>query len=165
MTATTTARPYTEGDIRIAPVTTIRRQSGVTALNPDSIAAAAVRAGQTATQTPSSNANVANEIAELVRTRAGAVDRDAIVNVIVARSDRSRAEAERIADRDVSLQQSASSPIDTFQARVGETAEDVASTTSGAPWIALPGMAPSLGAAVAGAGAHARVSNVRIRLH
>lgn len=132
------------------------RQTGVPALNPDSIAAAAERAGQSATQTPSSNEEVASEIAEMVRARAGSVDREAMINVIVARTGRSRAEAERIADRVVSLQQSASRQIDTLQARVGETAEDVASTTSGALWIALLGMGLSLGAAVAGSAAHAR---------
>ncbi len=139
-----------------AEVEQLLRQTGAPALNPDSIAAAAERAGQTATQTPASNADVANEIAEMVRTRAGAVDREAMINVIVARTGRSRAEAERIADRVVSLQQAASSQIDTLKARVGETAEDVAGTTSSALWLALLGMGLSLGAAVAGAAAHAR---------
>jgi hypothetical protein len=139
-----------------AEVEQLLRQTGAPALNPDSISAAAERAGQTATQTRASNEDVANEIAEMVRTRAGAVDREAMINVIVARTDRSRAEAERIVDRVVSLQQAASSQIDTIQARVGETAEDVASTTSSALWIALLGIGLSLGAAVAGAAAHAR---------
>ncbi len=132
------------------------RQTGVASLNPDSIGAAADRAGEAATQTSASNEQVAGEIVDMVRARAGAVDREAIINVIVARTDRSRAEAERIADRVVSLQQSASRQIDSLQARVGETAEDVAGVTSSALWIALLGMGLSLGAAVAGAGVHAR---------
>ncbi len=139
-----------------AEVELLLRQTGAPALNPDSIAAAAQRAGQTTTQSQASNEQVASEIAEMVRMRAGAVDREAMINVIVARTGRSRAEAERIADRVVSLQQSAATQIDTLQARAGETAEDVASTTSSALWIALLGMGLSLGAAVAGSAAHAR---------
>lgn len=138
------------GDIR-GEIEALLRQTGDPALRPESLEAKAGEAGQAATQTGASNAEVAGEIADLIRGTAGQVDREAVINVIGARTGQSRAEAERIADRAIALRQTVGAKIDTLQAQVGEQAEDVAGATSTGLWFALLGMGLSVAAAVAGA--------------
>lgn len=152
------ANERTDGDdlsLR-AELETLLRQTGVPALQPDSLRADANRAQQTVTQGPQDNGAAASEIAALFRDRAGSVDREAVINVIVARTGRSRAEAEQLADRAIQLRQTASRQLDTLQAKAGDVAEDVASATSTGLWLALLGLGLSLAAAVAGARSTAR---------
>lgn len=138
------------GDVR-SEIETMLRQTGDPALRPDSLRAGARQAESAATRSSASNGDVAGEIADIVRNKAGAVDRDAVINVIVARTGKSRAEAERLADRMVALRQTASAKIDTLKQAVGQRAEGAATVTAGALWMALLGLALSAGAATLGA--------------
>lgn len=134
----------------------VLRQTGDPALSPESLRVRAQRAGDTATQSRASNSEVAGELAEMVRNTAGEVDREAVVNVIVARTGRSRAEAERMADRVIETRRTLSRQVDTLRSEVGERAEGASEATSKALWFALLGMVLSLAAAVGGAATTAR---------
>lgn len=138
------------GDIR-TQIETALRQTGDPALSPDSLAAAARRVGNTATNSSASNGDVVGEIANIISNKAGSVDREDIINVIMARTGKSRADAERIADRVVSLQQTATAKIDTLKHAAAQKAEGAASATSTGLWFALLGLGLSLAAAVLGA--------------
>ncbi len=134
---------------------TLLRQTGDPALRPDSHSADARTAENTATGTANNDATV-DEISRLVRERASNLDREDVINVVTARTGRSRAEAERIADRVVSFNQQARTKIAETREQAGELAEDVASGASTGLWFALLGFGLSLGAAVMGARRTAR---------
>jgi hypothetical protein len=134
---------------------TLLRQTGDASLSPDSLRADARAAGQTATG-GTSNDLAMNEILALVRDRASNLDREDVINVVTARTGRSRAEAERIADRVMSANQQMQSQVAEVRAQAGTLAEDVASGASTGLWFALLGFGLSLGAAVFGARATAR---------
>jgi hypothetical protein len=92
--------------------------------------------------------------------RARNVDRNDVVNIIAARTGRSRAEAEQLADRATQAATDArtrlSSTAQTVRERAPEVAEDVASGASTGLWFALLGMGLGLAAAVFGAQRTAR---------
>lgn len=134
-----------------AQVETMLRQTGDPALNPDSLAAAARRVGNTATNTSASNGDLVGDIANLIQNKAGTLNRQDVINVIVARTGQSRAQAEREADRIVALQQTVGAKIDTLKHDVAQKAEGAASATSTVLWFALLGLLLSLAAAALGA--------------
>lgn len=138
------------GDLR-SQVASILQETGNPALSPDSLKANASRAASTATQTSASNGDVATEISNMISGTASQVNRNDVINVIVARTGVTRPEAERTADRLIALRQTASAKLDTLGHAVGQKAEAAASATSGALWIALLGLGLSLAAAVLGA--------------
>ncbi|MES2521737.1 MAG: hypothetical protein V4617_03480 [Gemmatimonadota bacterium] len=131
------------------------RQTGDPSLRPESLRADAGAAGQTATGT-AGNEQAASEIWDLVRERADNLNREDVINVIVARTGQSRAEAERIADRVVAANQQARSRIAGVREQAGTLAEDVASGASTGLWFALLGFGLSLAAAVLGSRGTAR---------
>lgn len=130
-------------------------QTGNPALSPDSIQADAQQAQTQATQSPASNQQVAREIGDMVRQRRGEVGREEIVNVIAARTGKSRAEAEQLADRVQGAVSTARGQIsqtaNQAQARAGEVAGDAANSASKAAWGALLVMGLSVAAAAFGA--------------
>ena len=130
------------------------RQTGNPALNPDSLRADANQAANAATSSGASNEQLANEIGGLFQDRTRQVSRDDLVNVIAARSNLSRPEAERLADRVQSLGQQARQQLGQGVAEVRESAGEVADQTATAAasgiWLALLGLGLSLGAAVLG---------------
>jgi hypothetical protein len=132
-------------------IETLLRQTGNPALSPESLRAQGQRVGHQATQSSASNRDLVDELTGIVQNTASTVNREDVVNVIVARTGKSRAEAEQMADRVVALRQAASAKMDTMKQKVGETAERVSSVTSTTLWLALLGMLLSLGAAVFGA--------------
>jgi ElaB/YqjD/DUF883 family membrane-anchored ribosome-binding protein len=141
-------------------IETTLEQTGNPALSPDSLSADANRAENRTTQSGASNQQVAREVGDLLRSRAGQVDREEMVNVIAARTGKSRAEAEQIADRVQSAVGSArtqvSQAVDTLQQRAGQVAGEAANTASKAAWGALLLMGLSVAAAAFGAGRTAR---------
>lgn len=136
------------------------RQTGDPSLRPDSLRADARSAQATATRGPADNSAAVNDIEALVRDRARNVDRNDVVNIIAARTGRSRAEAEQLADRATQAATDArarlSSTAQTVRERAPEVAEDVASGASTGLWFALLGMGLGLAAAVFGAQRTAR---------
>lgn len=128
-------------------------------LQPDTLRADAEQIGTRTTGT-ATNEQVAREIQATIRDRAGAVDRQAIVNVLANRTDLSRAEAERVATRIENLatgaQQQIATAADTVGARAQQVAEDATEVVSRAAWWALLAMGLSLLAAVGGAATTAR---------
>ena len=130
------------------------RQTGDPALRPDSLRADAKAAEQTAARGPADNSAAVGDIEALVRDRARNIDRNDITNIIAARTGRSRAEAERLADRVTQAANDArsrlSSAAQTARERAPEVAENVASGASTGLWFALLGMGLGLAAAVFG---------------
>lgn len=133
----------------------ILRQTGNPALSPDSLSAAASQVGRTATGS-ASNEGLVDQFTSLLSSRAAQVDREEVINVVVARTDLSRAEAERLADRMIAARDSLASRVAGIRESAGEVAEEAAGRTAGALWIALLVMGLSLGAAVFGAVGTAR---------
>jgi hypothetical protein len=133
----------------------ILRASEVPALHPDSISAMAASAEDRTTSAQVNNEQLASQIAEDIRRRAGQVDRDAVVNVIAARTELTESEADRIISRLQSAASNARSEIamrmDTLQESAGDVALAATDKVSTAAWWALLAMA--LGATAAGAGA------------
>ena len=131
------------------------RQTGDPALRPDSLAADAKAAGQTATRGPADNGAAAQDIEALVRDRARNIDRNDIVNIIAQRTGRSRAESEQLADRVTQAATDARGRLSQTAQNVREqapvVAEKAASGASTGLWFALLGMGLSLAAAVFGA--------------
>lgn len=123
-------------------------------LQPETLRAEAERIGERTTG-PAGNDQIAREIVATIRERGGEVDREAIINVVTARTDMDRQEAERVATRAESLARSAGAGIQTAIDTVGERAEDVAAGATDAiaraSWWTLLTLALSLGAAVGGA--------------
>jgi hypothetical protein len=134
------------------------RQTGDPALRPDSLAADAKAAGNAATRGPADNGAAVQDIEALVRDRARNIDRNDVVNIIAARTGRSRAEAEQLADRVTQaatdargrLSQTAQQVTQTVRTQGPQVAEDVASGASTGLWFALLGMGLGLAAAVFG---------------
>lgn len=134
-------------------------QTQTPGLQPDTLQSDAERIGGATTGT-ASNQEVARDILQTVRERGGEVDRDAIINVITARTDMSREEADRVATRVESLARSAGAELrtaaDTVGARAEEYAGQASDAVSKAAWWALLTLGLSLAAAVGGATIKAR---------
>ena len=134
-------------------------QTGDPALRPDSLAADIGAVGERATG-QADNQAVAREVVATITERGGEVDREAVINVITARTDMSRPEAERVAMRVETLAQDAMSQISTAADTIGRRAEDFAGDASEAvataSWWALLALGLSFGAAVGGTAMKAR---------
>lgn len=137
----------------------ILEQTGDPALQPDTLAADIEAARDRATGSASNRA-VAREVIATIMERGGEVDREAVINVITARTDMSRAEAERVATRVETLARDAMAQIrtaaDTIQRRVEGLAGDASDAVASASWWALLALGLSFGAAVGGTVVKAR---------
>lgn len=135
------------------------RQTGDPALHPDSLNRAAAQLGESATG-PASTSTLAGEVWQTIQQRGGQIDRQAIANVIAARTNMSPAEADRVAGRVESLAQNvtqqAGVALDTVGAFAERTATGASEALSTAAWWTLLGMLLSLGAATAGVAVTAR---------
>ncbi|HEY0776567.1 MAG TPA: hypothetical protein VGD56_01250 [Gemmatirosa sp.] len=138
--------------------TELLRQTGNPALQPDSLKATAAQAGNVAANGPADNGAAAQDIANLVQDKSRTINRDDIVNIISARTGKSRAESEQLADRVTQaatdarskLSQTAQNVQETVREKAPEVADKAASISSTAIWLALLGMGLSLAAAVFG---------------
>lgn len=130
------------------------------ALQPDTLRAEAERIGERTITGRASNQQVSQDIVATIRERGGEIDREAIINVITARTDMSRAEADRVATRIENLAGSAQAQLgtvaDTVGARAAEYAGQASDALSRAAWWALLTLGLSLAAAVGGAVVKAR---------
>lgn len=134
------------------------RQTGDPSLSPESLKATARQAGGVATNGPADNSAAAGDIVNLVKDRARNIDRNDIINIISAKTGRSRAESEQLADRVTQaandarskLAQTAQNVKAAVQEKAPEVADKAASVSSTAIWLALLGMGLSLAAAVFG---------------
>ena len=137
----------------------ILEQTEDPALQPDTLAADIEAVGGRATG-PASNEAVARDVTAMIMERGGQVDREAVINVITARTAMSRTEAERVATRVETLVQDARSQIRTAADTIGRRAEELAGDTSNAvataSWWALLALGLSFGAAVGGTVVKAR---------
>lgn len=124
-------------------------QTGTPGLQPDTLRGEAERIGERTTG-PASNEAVARDVVATIRERGGEVDRDAIVNVLTARTDMSREEADRVATRVESAAEAARSQVRAAGEQVGEFAGQASDTLARAALWTLLAMALSLGAAVGG---------------
>lgn len=139
-----------EGEIETA-----LQQTENPALQPDSLGARAEQV-RAAASSPQSNQSLAAEIAEQIRSTAGQARREDLVNLTVARTGLSEAEAERMIDRIESLAGTAQAQVGTTVDTVGaaaarmtrEGAEQVMGALSRASWLALLAMLLSGAAAV-----------------
>ncbi len=129
----------------------ILTQTGNPNLDPDVLADSAQRAKDVARSSAASNSDVVDEISGMIQGTASTVNREDVINVIVARTDLTRPEAERAADRIIEMRQTAAAKLDTFKRQAGEKAEHVASVASTTIWYALAGLILSMIAAVVGA--------------
>jgi ElaB/YqjD/DUF883 family membrane-anchored ribosome-binding protein len=137
----------------------VLEQTQAPGLQPDTLRADAERIGDRATG-PADNQQVARDISATIRERGGEVDREAIINVITARTDMNRQEAERLAVRVETLASSAREELrvvaDTVGARAEEFAGDASDAVSKGAWWALLTLGLSLAAAVGGTVIRAR---------
>ncbi len=129
------------------------RETEVAALQPDTLAAMGEQAAERATgEAPTERA--AREIAERIEGAAGQVDREAVLNVLVAETDLSRSEAANVADRVERLAQQASraveSRLDTLQTQARQTAGGLAGGLGSAAWWVLLSLVLAAGGAVLG---------------
>jgi hypothetical protein len=135
------------------------RQTGNPALRPESIQSQAAQV-QRAAVSPESNQALANDLANEIQRTAGQVRREDLVNLVAARTNLSRPEAERLVDRvqaaASSAQQQVSTAVDTLGARAEHAAVDVKHAMMRLAWVALLSMLLSLLAAVAGTSITAR---------
>ena len=139
-------------------LTQLLRQTGDPALRPESLAATARGAEHTATAGPADNGAAVQDIEHPVRDRARTIDRTDIVTIIAARTGRSRAEAEQLADRVTQAAIDARGRLASTTQQVTQTvrtegpqvAEHVASGASTGLWFALFGMGLGLAVAVLG---------------
>lgn len=131
-------------------IETLLRQTGNPAISPESLRATAEQGSDLITQSSASNADVAREISDMFRDQTRTVNRDDLINVIAARTGKSHAEAEQMADRVMAAYNTASAKLDTFKVAAADKAEDVASATSKGLWLALVGMVLSLAVAAFG---------------
>lgn len=142
-----------------AEIESVLRQTGVPELQPENIAGDVQDVRGTAT-TGASNEALARDIGDLFRQRAGMVDREAIINVIMARSGMTRPEAEQLATRVQNAAGGVQTQVRAGVDQVQSTAEDVAAGASDAigeaAWWALLALGLSLGAAAWGAATTAR---------
>lgn len=136
-------------------ISTALEQTGDPALQPDSLREQ-VQATRGQATSGVSNPELARELAERVRSTAGQVDREDLVNLITARTGMSRPEADRLATRVQSAAASASAQVSSTARNVadqaGQAAGDAANAASKAAWAALLVMGLSLLAALWGAG-------------
>ena len=134
------------------------RQTGNASLSPESLKATAKQAGNVAANGPADNGAAAQDIAALVQDKSRTMSRDDIVNIIAARTGKSRAESEQLADRVTQaatdarskLAQTAQNVQETVREKAPQVAESAASGASTGIWLALLGMGLSLAAAVFG---------------
>lgn len=141
------------------------RETGNPNLSPEALKAAGKQAANVATKGPADNSAAAQDIADLVQDKARTINRDDIINIISAKTGRSRAESEQLADRVTQAATDARSKLSDAAQNVQAKAQDVAQTVkenapvvaekaaSGAStgiWLALLGMGLSLAAAVFG---------------
>lgn len=131
-------------------IRSILAQTGDPALSPDSLQSAVNQAQSTAVSDAQNEAAV-QELATLVQSRAGAVDRQDVLNVLVARTDLSQPEAERLADRVVTAGQGLRTRAAEFGQAATTRVNQATDVAAGSLWLALLGLGLSLGAAVAGA--------------
>lgn len=135
------------------------RQTGDPTLRPDSLKAAAGRAGDQATS-DATNQELAGEIATMVVSRAGQIDRQDLVNLIAARTDLSRAEAERLATRVENAVQTVTSRVsgamDTLGAKAQAAAGEATDAIAEGAWWALLMLGLGVAAAAGGAAMTAR---------
>lgn len=131
-------------------IETLLRQTGNPAISPESLRATAEQGSDLITQSSASNADVAREISDMFRDQTRTVNRDDLINVIAARTGKSHAEAEQMADRVMAAYNTASAKLDTLKVAAADKAEDVASATSKGLWLALVGMVLSLAVAAFG---------------
>lgn len=158
------SNPANDSTIRAQLEQTLR-QTGDPRLSPESLSVTARRAGNVATNGPADNGTALQDIVNLVKNRASAVNRNDVVNIIMARTGRSRPEAEQLADRVTqaangvqsqlaqaaqSVQQTAQNAVQTVEQKAPQVANSVASGASTGLWLALLGMGLSLAAAVFG---------------
>lgn len=140
-------------------IETTLQQTGNPALQPDSLRQQAQSAEQQALS-GTDNQALARELTGRIRETAGEVDRQDMINVIIARTGMNEQEAERVATRIEQAASNAGSQISATAQNVQEqavgAADTAANTTAKAAWIALLVMLLSLGAAVFGAGRTAR---------
>ncbi len=137
----------------------ILRETGNPALRPDSLSEQIQDAGESAVSGQNNQALAADVVAEIQRT-AGQVRREDLINIISARTELSRPEADRLAARIETAVASARSQIsttaDTLGARAGAVAQDVEGALARVAWIALLIMGLSVGAAAWGTAITAR---------
>ncbi len=129
------------------------RQTGDPALNPDSLKRDARSAGQVTTG-GADNAAAAREIRDMLSSKVGNVDRNDVLNVLTARTDLSRAEAEQLADRVSAGAADVRSRANQLMADVRQKApaalESAASATSSGLWLALLALGLTLAATTFG---------------
>jgi ElaB/YqjD/DUF883 family membrane-anchored ribosome-binding protein len=129
-------------------------------LQPEALGAEADRIGDRTTAGAATNEQIARDIQATIQQRAGAVDRQAVVNVLAARTDMSQPEAEQVATRLEVAAQDARTRIgtaaDTLGQRATRVADDATDVVSRGAWWALLIMGLSLGAATWGASMTAR---------
>jgi ElaB/YqjD/DUF883 family membrane-anchored ribosome-binding protein len=135
-------------------------ESGSPALSSDTLQADVERIGSSATEQGVSNDDLASEIWNSIQSRAGEVDRDAIVSIVTARTDLSESEADRLATRLEDLAERTGEQIGETADTIGSTAVDVADDATDyagqAAWWALLAMLLGAGAAAWGATVKAR---------
>ncbi|CAN5764601.1 hypothetical protein BH23GEM10_BH23GEM10_04290 [soil metagenome] len=145
-------------EIRIEVERTLE-QTGAPALRPDTLAADAERVGVQTTG-GASNQAVASEIMSMISQRSGQIDRQALINVITARTDLNQQEAERLATRLETLSTNAYAQVESAVGDVGERVEGVAGDASdlmaSASWWSLLALGLSLVGAVGGTSLKAR---------
>lgn len=142
----------------------ILRETGDPALAPDTLGQLGDTAAEQVTGGTASLTEIAGSVVDRIEARAGEVDREDIINVVVARTDLSRQEAERVADRVESttstLRQQVSAEVDTLGRQAEQELRQGASTAAdwgatGAWWTLLI-MLLGAGAAAGGAAVTAR---------
>lgn len=140
-------------------IESILRETGVPELQPERLEQAAGAAVDTALRAQN-NREAAREIGSMIAERAQQLDRQAIVNVLAARTELSRADADRAAERIEQLAVSAGSQaqrvIDTAGARVSDAADEATDFAATAAWWFLFWMLVSAAGAGVGAMLQAR---------
>ncbi|MFW6331527.1 MAG: hypothetical protein ACOC3J_07365 [Gemmatimonadota bacterium] len=129
------------------------RETEAPGLQPDTLAALGEEAGERVTGEESSE-RVAREITEQIERTAGRVDREAVLNVLVAETGLSRSEAENVASRVERLGRQAGQAVetglDTLQIQARETADSLGDNVGSAAWWVLLSLLLSAGGAVLG---------------
>jgi hypothetical protein len=133
---------------------TLLMQTGKPALNPDRLKQQAGQTAQNAAQNPQNAGNdIGDMIDQLFNSKQG-VDREAVVNVIVARTNMSRPEAERTADNWIRTYNNAKAKFDTLKShaeiQARKTGDVVAAAVSKAAIFSFIGLL--LGAIAAAVG-------------
>lgn len=95
-------------------ISTLLMQTGKPALNPNRLGRETGRSAQNAAMNPQSAGDIADSLVSRLFSDKG-IDREAIVNVIVARTNMSRADAERTADNWIQTYNNAKTKFDQFK--------------------------------------------------